>query len=319
MTLGHGPNVSRMSEARHRPVAAVSGAIALLVALVLVLGGCGDGDAPDPAPGAARDGFDGARAFADLRAQVELGPRPSGSPSNRRLTADLARKLRVAGVEDVRIQRPLRNVVGLIPGRGDGYVVLGAHHDTVEGIPGFVGANDGASGVAVVLELARSLPNPARGPSIAIALFDGEEARPGRDFADDGTRGSRQYVAYAQTGRQGSPPIDAIEAMVLLDMVGDCDLAIPREAGSDEALYSLFADADPSLFDGTRPGIEDDHVNFLEAGVPAVDLIDFAYGPGPAPGDYWHTAEDSLDHVCPASLDAVGGAALRALPRIGVG
>ena len=168
----------------------------------------------------------------------------------------------------------------------------------------------------MVLELARSLPNPARGPSIAIALFDGEEARPERDFADDGTRGSRQYVAYAQTGKQGSPPLDEIEAMVLFDMVGDCDLAIPREASSDEALYALFADADPSLFDGTRPGIEDDHVPFLEAGVPAVDLIDFAYGPGPAPGDYWHTTDDSLDQVCPASLDAVGAAALRALPRI---
>jgi hypothetical protein len=73
------------------------------------------------------------------------------------------------------------------------------------------------------------------------------------------------------------------------------------------------------VFNGESPGVGDDHTPFLEAGIPAVDLIDFSYGPGPAPGDYWHTPEDTLDHVCPESLDAVGGAALRALPAIGTG
>ena len=203
-----------------------------------------------------------------------------------------------------------------IPGRGDGYVVLGAHYDTKDGIPGFVGANDGASGVAVVLELARTLPSPMPGPSLAIALFDGEEARGGRDFEEDGTRGSRQYVDYARTGRQGSPPLAQTKAMVLFDMVGDCDLAIPREQNSDPGLFALFADADPGTFDGTGPPISDDHTPFLEAGIPAVDLIDFDFGPGPIPGDYWHTAQDDLGRVCPESLAAVGSAALRALPRI---
>lgn len=307
-----------MSEPRHRPAAVASGLITLTAALVLALGGCGGGPDPGTVPAAATsDGFDGSRAFADLRAQVALGPRPSGSDANRRLTRRLARELRAAGVEDVVIQRPLWNVVGVIPGRDDGYVVLGAHHDTVAGIPAFVGANDGASGVAVVLELARSLPNPMPGPSIAIALFDGEEAPAGRDFDAGGLRGSRQYLDLARSGAQGSPAFDRIEAMVLLDMVGDCDLSIPREANSDEDLFAEFADADPELFDGGAAGVEDDHTPFLEAGIPAVDLIDFTYGPGDSPGSYWHTADDDLDEVCPGSLDRVGAAALDALPRIG--
>ena len=94
-------------------------------------------------------------------------------------------------------------MVGVIPGRGSGYVLIGAHHDTKPGIPGFVGANDGASGVAVVLELARALPDPMPGPSIAIALFDGEEARGDRDFSADGKRGSTQYVDDARRWRPG--------------------------------------------------------------------------------------------------------------------
>jgi len=102
-------------------------------------------------------------------------------------------------------------------------------------------------------------------------------------------------------------------------MVGDCDLSIPREANSAEDLFELFAAADPDLFDNTAAGIEDDHTPFLEAGIPAVDLIDFEFGPGGSPGEHWHTNEDDLGSVCPESLDRVGGAALQALPRIGTG
>ena len=294
---------------RHRLI----GALAALSILV----GCGgeNGEAGPSAPPSA-GGFDAARAFTDLSEQVELGPRPSGSVASGELTRGLAAKLRDAGVGEVAIQRPLRNVVGVLPGSEPGYVVLGAHHDTKSGIPGFVGANDGASGVAVALELARSLPRPLPGPSIAIALFDGEEARGEREFAEDGKRGSIQYLRLAERGGQGAPPIDEIRAMVLLDMVGDCDLRVPREQLSDPALYALFAAADPGTFAGRTFPIDDDHAPFLERRIPAVDLIDFDYGPGPPPGDFWHTDADTLDHVCPESLDAIGEAALEALPKI---
>jgi peptidase M28-like protein len=311
VTLRHGPNVSRMLKPRHRPAAAA----ASVLATITLAAGCG-GSSRDVSVPSGAGGFDGDRAFADLRAQVALGPRPSGSAANRRLARMLVARLERAGVERVRVQHPVANVVGTVPGRGEGWIVLGAHYDTKDQ-PGFVGANDGASGVAVVLELARALPRPLPGPSLAIALFDGEEARGERDFEADGLRGSRQYVADAAARRQGTPPADAIAAMVLLDMVGDCDLALPRERNSDPGLHDELAAAAPGLFDGTAVAVADDHVPFLEAGIPAVDVIDFRFGDGSPPGDLWHTTGDDLDAVCPASLDAVGEALVRVLPRLG--
>jgi glutaminyl-peptide cyclotransferase len=284
--------------------------LALLVAAAVVLAGCGD-DQSTSTSASARS-FDADRAFADLEAQVDIGPRPSGSPANERTAEMLAARLRDAGVEDVHIQRPWRNVVGVIPGDEPEAIVLGAHFDTKD-IPGFVGANDGASGVAVVLELARQLRAPINGPSVQIALFDAEEARGDRPFEVDGTRGSRQYVRLARAGGgDGVPALNEIKEMILLDMVGDCDLAIPREASSDPELYDRIAAAG-APFGGAAPPILDDHVPFLNAGIPAVDLIDFDYGPGPSPGAYWHTTQDTLDNVCAESLGSVGEAVLGTL------
>jgi Zn-dependent M28 family amino/carboxypeptidase len=286
-------------------------AVALLLAAALLVAGCGDDQTSSAAVN--QRSFDADRAFADLEAQVGFGPRPAGSPANRRTAKWIASRLRDAGVRRVRIQRPWRNVVGTIPGHESDAILLGAHFDTKD-IPGFVGANDGASGVAVVLELARALDAPLDGPSVQIALFDAEEARGDRPFERDGTRGSRQFVRLARHGgRQGALPLRRIQSMILFDMVGDCDLEIPREAGSNPKLYAAIAAAGPPFGGATAP-VLDDHTPFVDAGVRAVDLIDFDYGPGPSPGAYWHTANDTLDKVCPESLDAVGEAALRVLP-----
>jgi len=291
----------------------------LFIAVAVAFSGCGSDDREDPAP----ERFDAERAFEDLKAQVELGPRPSGSTANEEQVRLLADRLEDAGAEDVLIQVPWRNVVATIPGTADGTIVVAAHHDTKD-IPGLLGANDGASGVAVVLELARVLAAdaPLDGPSISIALFDAEEARGDRDFEEDGTRGSEQYVSLAEGGGgEGVPPLDEIESMVLFDLVGDCDLEIPREASSDEGLYEQFAEAarevsgsDSSApFEGEADAIGDDHIAFLAAGIRAVDLIDFTYGSDERPGPYWHTTEDTLDKVCPESLDEVGEPAVRVL------
>jgi Zn-dependent M28 family amino/carboxypeptidase len=280
-----------------------------LAAAGISLAACGGDDDSSAGPS-----FDQDRAFADLRAQVRFGSRPASSAANRRQVEFLAERLRSAGAEDVQVQAPHRNVVGTVPGREPGVVVLGAHHDTKDAIPGFVGANDGASGVAAVLEIARSLPRPAPGPSVAIALFDAEEARGQHEFERDGARGSRQYVRDARDGgRQGSPPLDEIRAMILLDLVGDCDLQIPYEPNSDRRLYEQL---EGGPIRGRTGPIGDDHIPFRDAGVPAVDLIDFTFGPGPAPGAYWHTPKDTLDKVCPESLGAVGRAVLGVLPQI---
>jgi hypothetical protein len=289
--------------------------------VVAVLAGCG-GDTGGESPASKQYRFDAHRAFRDLRAQVRIGPRRAGSAGSREEVRLIARRLRQAGRSDVRVQRPYRNVVARIPGREGGTVVAGAHHDTKD-IPGFVGANDGASGVAVLLELARELPPRLEGPSIDLVFFDAEEARGDRPFDLDGARGSRQFIRYARHGgAHGSPPLGEIRAMVLFDMVGDCDLAIPREGNSDPGLYRMFADAaeqhtgGPQPFVGTAAPILDDHGPFLAAGTRSVDLIDFTFGPGPTPGSWWHTLEDNLRHVCAASLDAVGEPALAALPAI---
>ncbi len=291
---------------------------ALIALLLLAVAGCGTSEQ------APQGRFDEARALEDLEAQVATGPRPSGSPAAREAAELIAAGFRDAGLAGVTTQGPYENVLGTIGGSGRGVVVVGAHYDTKDAIPGFVGANDGASGVGVLLELARTLPRPLPGPAVQLVAFDAEEARGDRPFEVDGTRGSRQYVGYARRGGlQDSPPLESIRAMVLFDLVGDCDLAIPREQDSDPALYELFAAAaaqrsgSPAPFEGTRGPVGDDHLPFVEAGIPAVDLIDFSYGPGSSPGEYWHTPEDTLDKVCAASLDAVGEAALVAIPQIG--
>ena len=294
---------------------------ALLLVSTLLFAACGD---QTGAPESTDEGhFDAARSFADLEAQVEIGPRPSGSAQAREAAALIADELDAAGAKDVVIQGPWRNVLGTLPGSEPGTVIVGAHYDTKSAIPQFVGANDGASGVAVVLELARTLPRPLPGPAVQLVLFDAEEARGSREFSEDGTRGSRQYVELASSGgAEGAVPLEQIRAMVLFDMVGDCELGLPLEANSDADLYELFAGASaqangsPAPFEGRSLGVSDDHTPFLEAGVPALDLIDFEYGPGPSPGRHWHTPEDTLDKVCAESLDLVGEAALVAIPQI---
>ncbi len=295
-------------------------ALLATAAACLCLAACGSKESATE-PAEAGD-FSAERAFADLEAQVAIGPRPSGSRGSRQTQELIAERLAQAGVDYVDRQRPYANLIGVLRGSQPGVVVVGAHYDTKSGIPGFLGANDGASGVAVLLELARTLPRPLPGPSVQLVFFDAEEARGDRPFELDGTRGSRQYVEYARAGgRQGSAPIDQIRAMVLFDLVGDCGLQIPLEASSDPGLYERFASAAAegsaeSPFRGASGPVADDHVPFLEAGIPAVDLIDFKFGPGPSPGAYWHTAEDTIDKVCPESLGAVGEAALTAIPQI---
>ncbi len=300
------------------------GAAAAVIA-ALVLGGCGGGTGGGPTL-SQQGRFDAVGAFRDLRAQVRIGPRPTGSAASRREVRLIARRLQEAGVRDVRVQRPFRNVVAHIPGRVGATVVVGAHHDTKD-IPGFVGANDGASGVAVLLELARDLPRRLEGPSLDLVFFDAEESsgpgNGGTAFAHSGDRGSEQFVRYARRGgTDGSPPLDEIRAMVLFDMVGDCNLDIAHEGNSDPGLYRLFADAaekqtgSPAPFEGTTAPVIDDHSPFAEVGIPAVDLIDFDYGPGPAPGAFWHTRRDTLRHVCAHSLGAVGSPAWAVLPAI---
>ena len=275
--------------------------VALALAAPLLLGGA-CGDQAEGVPAAQReagDRFDSGRAFADLRRQVALGPRPAGSEASRRLADRLQREVPRGRFEEV--PGGLRNVVGVLPGRGPA-IVIAAHYDTKD-IPGFVGANDGASGTAAVLELSRVLrPSGARrGREVRFVFFDGEES-PGpeesSDFLNEGVRGSRAY-AKAHAAEIG--------ALVLLDFVGDKSLSLPHEEGSDPALWRQLRAAARragviEAFPGSsRPEILDDHTPFSQAGVPAIDLLDFPY-------HCFHLTCDNLSQVSARSLDKAGEA-----------
>jgi glutaminyl-peptide cyclotransferase len=261
--------------------------------------GCGgDEDADAAVPTPSKNRFDRDRAWRLLRDQVALGPRPAGSAASRRLAERLRRELPEGRFEAV--PGGLRNVIGRLPGARPA-IVIGAHYDTKD-LPGFVGANDGASGVAVLVELARVLrTNRRRGaPELRFVLFDGEEAPRGRDaeFLRYGVRGSRAYVRAHRK---------ETSSMILLDFVGDRDLSLPREAGSNPALWARLRAAAGRVGVGrvfpnrTAGLIFDDHTPFTRAGIPAIDLIDFDY-------PHFHTRRDTLDKVSRRSLDAVGEA-----------
>ncbi len=292
-----------------------------IIAAVLLLAGCGlvvaavsgafDGAAGgrvhDPAPAAASrlhvDRFDQGRAWTDLRHQVRMGPRPAGSDASRRLAGWIRARLPRGRFETV--PGGLRNVVGSLPGRKPA-VVIGAHYDTKR-MSGFVGAEDGAGGTAELLGLARALRHvqrPAGAPALRFVFFDGEESPDdSRDFYATGLRGSKAYArAHARE----------LRAMVLLDFVAQANLSIPRETGSDPALWSRLraaarrVGAARAFPGGTTGEILDDHTPFSRRGVPAIDLIDFSY-------PCWHRTCDDLAHVSEHSLDLTGETMLELL------
>jgi Peptidase family M28 len=291
---------------------------------VLALGGfgCGGSDDPDRAPhGLSADRFDSARAWGLVRQQVEVGQRPAGSPQLRGLAEELRPLLPAGRFEAVPGEPGLRNVVGTLPGRRPG-IVLGAHYDTLVKPKGFVGANNGAAGTAVVIEAARALAEAesddassedraADAPrEVRFVLFDGEEPAAGlpeesADFYHSGLRGSRAYVE-AHGGRTG--------AMVLLDYVGNKGLRLPREASSHLGLWSRLRTSARAVGAAryfppySAQVIVDDHTPFLRAGVPAIDLIDWRY-----PG---HDLRDGLDKLAPKSIDAVGETVVELVLRL---
>ena len=248
------------------------------------------------------DRFDSERAWTLVRRQLSYGQRPAGSPQLRRLALRLRPLLPNGRFELLPGEPGLRNVVGTIPGRKPG-IVVGAHYDTLVKPKGFVGANNGAAGTAVVIEAARALAASDRSAGareVSFVLFDGEEPDAGlpeesADFYNAGVRGSRAYVD-AHPGTTG--------AMVLLDYVGNRGLSLPREGSSSLSLWSRLraaaknVGASASFPPTSGQVIVDDHTPFLRAGVPAVDLIDWSY-----PG---HDVGDRLDKLSRASLDVVG-------------
>ena len=302
----------------------------MLAGLALAVG-CGRPppaeETPPPAIPAKPVAISGAAALEEVRAFLEVGPRDAGTPGAERAATYLAERLRALGVaaeiQEFREPSPLgpetvfRNVLGRIPGRTDRIVLLASHFDTKAGIPDFVGANDSGSSTGLLLELARAFA--AAGPpelEIRLAFFDGEECR--IEYGPtDGFHGSR-HLARTMAA-DGS--LSNVVAMILLDMVGDRDLTLTIPRNSTPWLVSLaFAAA---RAEGVRDrfqlypfNVGDDHVAFFERGVPAIDLIDFAYGRAPGLNDYWHTPADTLDKLSADSLDLVGRVVARMVAEL---
>ena len=263
--------------------------------------------------------FDSARAWAHLTKQVEFGPRPAGSPALDECRRYIVSQLEAIGLHpreqafEARTPNgPVRmaNVVATIPGRRPERIALATHFDTKLFTEfRFVGASDGASSTATVLELARVLTARQNEFTIELLFFDGEEAVI-EWGGTDRTYGSRHYVQAAR--QDGS--LRSLKALVLLDMIGDHALTVSRDTNSTPWLNDIIWASAAKLghtatFLDQDLAIEDDHLPFLEAGIPAVDIIDFDY-------PVWHTAKDDLPQVSARSLQIVAEVVLDALPAI---
>ncbi|MCF7816293.1 MAG: M28 family peptidase [Kiritimatiellales bacterium] len=269
--------------------------------------------------------FDGRRAFAEVEALVKITPRDAGTANARKAAEHIRQRLESFGVaaeidtfndKTPDGEQTFHNVVGRIPGKTDKWIILGSHFDTMPGIKNFQGANDGGSSTGVLLELARMLAGQRPRVGIIFAFFDGEEGI--ADYGpNDGLHGSRHLATtLVETGK-----VKTIQSMVLLDMVGDKDLHFTIPFNSSRTLVKEVLDAAHAAGHRDRftlslgMVITDDHQPFLDAGVPAIDLIDFRFGSAPGLNDYWHTDADNLENIGSQSLETTGNILLKLLEQ----
>jgi glutaminyl-peptide cyclotransferase len=273
--------------------------------------------------------FDSGKAYEHLRQMVLLGPRPAGSSALAATRAYITRQLAAAGLavqeQPFTAQTPIGPVkmVNLqlrLPGRRTDRILITGHYDTklFREFP-FVGASDGASSAAMLMELARVLKSRPHEFTYEFVWFDGEEAvcrnwdECGRPGAPDNTYGSRYYVDAAKKANT----IASIKAMILLDMVGARDLKLRKDTEFAAAWLNdiVWATAKKMGHGSTFIDLNgdvggDDHQPFSQAGIPTIDLIDLHDYP------QWHTKDDDLAHVGAGSLQILGDVLLAALPEI---
>ena len=299
------------------------------LALATLLPACSAGSAMGGGPS-----FDEARAWKDLEHLVGLGPRPPGSDALEQTRAYLEQELSKAGLKAVRepfeVPAPpgaggmkpahaiaMANVYADLAAKDPKAetVILCTHFDTKISSERFVGANDGGSGTAVLLELARVLA--ASGPrdlTYRFLFLDGEEALRWDWAGDDNTYGSRHHAGeLKKSGKAAS-----VRCCILLDMVGDKDLRFWNETYSNRRLAAIVSEAAAEVglsqhVDGKHQEARDDHLSFMAVGIPSLDLIDFDYGPDNA---WWHSKDDTLDKCSAKSLGITGRIVIASLPGI---
>ena len=283
-----------------------------------------------PADSGPPPAFDGERAMQYLKEIVKFGPRPLGSANHKKVEDYLEAHLKGDQVEDDTFAAdtpvgkfPVHNIVAKFPGTKDGIILVASHYDTNYPLrnTSYVGANDGASSTALLLEMANQLRGKQRdGYSVWLVWDDAEEA-----MKPDGSGGLPNEMPFDQDSLYGithlaekwqaDGTLKKVKALLLADMIGDADLNVDRDTHSTPWLEQVVFEAATRMgyqshFFGRELEVSDDHLPFLKRGVPSADLIDFDYGYNDV---FWHTTQDTADKLSPKSLQIVGSVMLETI------
>jgi glutaminyl-peptide cyclotransferase len=269
--------------------------------------------------------IDAKRAMQYVHEIVAFGRRAPGSPGMAKQQAYLRAKLKGDQLEEdsFKTKTPVgefqfTNFIAKYPGSTDDVIVIASHYDTPYALKNFVGANDGGSSMALLLELANQYRGKKRtGPAIWLVWLDGEESVFEKWSDPDSLYGSRHLAEkWKQDGTA-----KRIKAFLLTDMIGDADLNIDHDANSTKWLSELVYQAATNLskkayFYGRDTAIDDDHIAFLKVGIPAVDIIDLDYGYNNV---YHHSPEDTIDKLSVNSMQVVGDVVLETVRLLSSG
>ena len=265
--------------------------------------------------------FDSARAMQYVREMVAFGPRPLGSANHKKVEDYITSHLKGDAVEDDVFTAetpvgkfPVRNIIAKFAGTRDGIIVIASHYDTNYPLrnTSYIGANDGASSSALLLEIANQLRGKKRdGYSVWLVWDDAEEAmKPETELAFD--KDSLYGIRHLAEKWQNDGTLKKVKAFLLADMIGDAELNIDRDQNSTPWLEDIVYQAASRLgyqshFFARDNQVTDDHIPFMQRGVPCADLIDFDYGYNNV---FWHTPQDTVDKLSPKSLEIAGSTIL---------
>jgi len=265
---------------------------------------------PDSSPPPA---IDSARAMQYVKEIVAYGPRPIGSANHKKVEDYLTSHLKGDAVENDVFTAdtpagkfPVHNIIAKFPGTKDGIIVIASHYDTNYPLrnTSYIGANDGGSSSALLLEFANQLRGKNRdGYSVWLVWDDAEEAVKTWSDAD-----SLYGIRHLAEKWEADGTLKKIKAFLLADMVGDADLNIERDSNSTPWLEDVLYEAATRLgyqshFFARTLQVSDDHLPFVKRGVPSADVIDFDYGYNDV---FWHTTQDTVDKLSPKSLQISG-------------
>jgi Zn-dependent M28 family amino/carboxypeptidase len=262
---------------------------------------------------AAPGSFSGSQAFQLTQKAVSFGERPSGSDAILKLRSWIVSEMKPLGgqidLDSFTGQTPtgpvpMTNIILKFPGTSGKAVVVAGHYDTKR-IPmvHFLGANDAGSSTGFLIEFAREAAKMNHADDVYVVFFDGEEAV-GEWTDTNSLYGSHHLVdKWLANGT-----LSRIKALINVDMIGDKDLDVLNDGNSSQSLRDLVLKeaaklGDSKYFHTNVSGIDDDHMPFVNAGVNAIDLIDFSYGPQ---NSYWHNDKDTMDKLSAHSLQVVG-------------